>query len=99
MKTIQKIFVKDLCNGTYTNVDGFSLFSEIDNLLSNNSEVLLSFTEIDSVSSSFLNSSIGAVIEKYGLDVFKKDIRITNYTPNIAKILKKYVDSFALHCC
>lgn len=98
MKANQKIFVKDLCGGTYTNVDGFSLFSKIDNLLSNKYEILLSFTGIDSVSSSFLNSSIGSVIEKYGFDVFKNDIRITNYTPTLARILKKYIDNFAFQC-
>lgn len=97
MKNTNNIIVKNVCNGTFTNADGMSLFLTIDSSLKDSNNVLLSFSGINSVSSSFLNSSIGSIIEKYGINVMKDNIKISNFTPTIATILKKYIEQFTVH--
>jgi hypothetical protein len=91
MKTIT-IIVKDITSGTLTNIDGLNLRVAIDASLASGDSVLLSFSGIHTISSSFLNSSLGEIFDKYGNDVLKSRIKITNYTPPLAGAITKYVN-------
>jgi hypothetical protein len=91
MKTIT-IIVKDLTSGTLTNVDGLNLRVAIDSVLASGDSVLLSFNGIHTISSSFLNSSLGEIVDKNGFDVLKSRIKITNYTTPLAGAITKYVN-------
>jgi len=91
MKTIT-IIVKDLTPGTLTNVDGMNLRVAIDEALVSGHSVLLSFNGIHTISSSFLNSSLGEIFDKYGYDVLKSRIKITHYTTQLAGAIIKYVN-------
>jgi hypothetical protein len=90
MKTIT-IIVKDLTPGTLTNVDGLNLRVAIDAALASGDSVLLSFSGIHTISSSFLNSSLGEIVDKYGFDVLNSRIKITHYTTSLAGAVTKYV--------
>jgi len=90
MKT-ETIIVKNITQGTLTNVDGLKLKLAIDAALVKDNIVTLSFSGISSISSSFLNSSLGDIIENYNISILKNRIKITNYTPNLALIIKKYI--------
>ena len=92
MKTT-KIIVKDLSVGTLSNADGVALRIAIDAALSNGDSVIISLEEINTISSSFLNSSIGEIIDSHGFDVLKNKIKITHYTPSLSLIIKKYIDN------
>lgn len=91
MKTIS-IIVKDLTSGTLTNVDGLNLRVAIDAALASGDSVLLSFSGIHTISSSFLNSSLGEIFDKYGYDVLRSRIKITHYTTPLAGAITRYVN-------
>ena len=86
------IVVKDTVSGTSTNSEAFPLFIKMDNELSSGKHVVLSLKSCNPMSSSFLNSSFGSVIEKYGWDFLKGKISIIDYTPTIADTIKTYLD-------
>jgi len=90
MKT-QTIIVNQVTQSTLSNIDGYSLKTRIDNVLTTGSSVLLSFDDVITISSSFLNSSIGELIDQYGFEILKDRVKITNYTPSIAKAIRNYI--------
>lgn len=95
-----KIFVSDIVSSTYSNTDGFSLFLAIDNALKNNDVITISFRDITSLSSSFLNSSFGELYEKYDHAILKKRVLISDYTPSVLNMIKDYItrlQSFSIH--
>ena len=89
MKTT-KISVKDVTNSTLSNSDGVQLQSAIDSALASDDVVYLSFHNVHTISSSFLNSSLGNIIDKYGLNILSK-IKIIDYTSSVASFLKSYI--------
>lgn len=92
MKTIK---VKDITNGTFTNEDGLSVYNAIDSAISEKDSIILSFEGITSLSSSFLNSSFGEIIEKFGFDFLKNKIKITKYTPQLSILIMNYIKSYS----
>ncbi len=88
------IIVKDLVPGTLTNPDTMPLFVTLDKNLASDVGVSLSFQGVTLLSSSFLNSSLGELMDKYGTDILKDKLSITDYTPEVAAIIKQYVASF-----
>ena len=85
-----KISVKDVTKNTLSNSDGVQLQSAIDSALAADDQVSLSFHDVHTISSSFLNSSLGNIIDKYGFDILSK-IKIIDYTSTIATFLKNYI--------
>jgi len=96
MKDSYILNIKDICVSTYTNADGMSLKLAVSNLLNTYDHIVISFHSIDSVSTSFLNSSFGELISDYGIDIFKDRIKVTNYTNSLITTIKKYINSFSL---
>jgi hypothetical protein len=92
MKTIK---VKDITKGTFTNEDGLSVYNAIYSTISENDCIILSFEGITSLSSSFLNSSIGEIIEEFGFDFLKNKIKITKYTPQLSVLIQNYIKSYS----
>ncbi len=89
MKTI-KIIVKDVVPSALSNMDGVQLHAAMDKNLNAGYSVILSFNGINVVSSSFLNSSLGNITDKYGFDILSK-IRLVDYTSTIATYVKNYI--------
>jgi len=98
MKT-EKIIIKDITSGTTSNIDGLTLRIAIDSSLKVGDNVLLSFEGINTISSSFLNSSIGEIVDQHGFDILKDRIKITHYTSSLAKIITKYIDDLRYSEC
>lgn len=88
MKTL---IVNNISNGTSTNSEAFSLYLELQKTARDNNSIILSFTNITFVSSSFLNSSIGQFIDEFGFNYFSKHIKFADCTPELAKRIKDYV--------
>jgi hypothetical protein len=91
--TTNVIVVKDVVKGTSTNAEAVPLYFCIDNILSQNNAVILSLKDCPPLSSSFLNSSIGNIIEKYGFSSLKGKLSISDYTPTIAGIVTSYIEN------
>lgn len=85
-----KVIVKDVTASTLSNSDGVQLQFVIDNSLAEGNSVILSFHDVHTISSSFLNSSLGNIIDKYGFDTLSR-IKIIDYTSSIASFIKKYI--------
>jgi hypothetical protein len=87
--------VSSLTSGTLSNADGFKLLLALkEALLEQPGTVTLDLTGVVSFSSSFLNSSIGALFEDLGVNSFKR-LRLSNYKPAQAKMIKEYMADVA----
>lgn len=87
-----EIQLMDVVSGTSTNADGLALFIFLDEALSQNQKVRLSFLNATPFASSFLNSSFGNLVEKYGIDQFRMSVVITNYSLAQVKKVKEYIE-------
>lgn len=86
------IQLMDVVSGTSTNADGFALFTAIDKYLSQNIKTRLSLDGATPLSTSFLNSSIGSLADKYGVDDMRKKIVFTNLTTPQINTIKRYFE-------
>jgi hypothetical protein len=89
MKT-QKIILKDITNSALSNADGIQLEVVLNQAISDGYSVIISFQGISVMTTSFLNSSLGNLIDKYGIDILS-NIRLVDYTSTIASFIKKYI--------
>jgi dissimilatory sulfite reductase (desulfoviridin) alpha/beta subunit len=71
---------------TSNNEDGLRLFELLEEGYLNDSEVILVVSHFLPLSSSFLNTSIGMFLEKYGFDSFKKKIKIRSNKSQFERI-------------
>lgn len=87
------ILIKDIVKDTFTNASGYNLYLEIVKQLDKTNEnILLSFEGISITSSSFLNSSIGAIVEERGFAILQR-IKPVKVGATQAELLKKYISS------
>ncbi|WP_223653382.1 STAS-like domain-containing protein [Hymenobacter psoromatis] len=83
--------VSTITNGTISNIDGLALLVAVKNALAEfNNAVSIDFQGVIAFSSSFLNSSIGALCEEMGIDVLHR-LRIINCSPAALKQLRTYI--------
>lgn len=71
----------DLVLSTISNTDGEILFRVMDRAIQEGNIIELSFRDATPFSSSFLNSSFGALWEKFGDNTLKGRVRIVNFQP------------------
>lgn len=91
MKTI---VLRDLVAGTSTNVEAIPAFLKLDNVISNNERAIVSFIGVNSMSSSFLNSLFGELIDKYGYERVINSFELKNCTKFNARLLKDYLVNY-----
>lgn len=85
--------LKNFVDNTDTNVEGVKLFCLLDKLISDDVAFVLEVESNMTLSSSFLNSSLGNIIDKYGYNSLKDKLKIkTNKSQfdRISKYIKKY---------
>ncbi|RZK35681.1 MAG: DUF4325 domain-containing protein [Hymenobacter sp.] len=87
--------VLTLTSGTLSNVDGYKLLLALKAALAEQpGPVMLDLAGVISFSSSFLNSSLGALYEELGAASYKR-LRLNNYKPAQLKQLKDYMADVA----
>ncbi len=86
------IHILEVVGDFVTNASGFALYTTLKKALENNDLIHLSFKGISGTSSSFLNSSIGALVDENGISVLQK-IKPTDVSNVQAAVLKKYIAS------
>ena len=86
----KKIIVKDIISSALSNTDGIQLQVAMDQILTDKDNVVISFHGINVMTTSFLNSSIGNLIDKYNIEILSR-IKIVDYTPTMATFLKNYI--------
>lgn len=88
------IQIKDHLDGTMTNIQGDKLFALIKKHFDQGRKVVLSFSEIQGMTSSFLNSSLGALVDEYGIDFLRKKMTLTNYRSSQMNMIKEYLSFY-----
>lgn len=88
------VILKNLVADTSSNRSGLILFNAIENT-DKNDIVILEIDNRMSLSSSFLNSSIGSYIEKYGLKEFKRKVKFKGNKNQFARI-SNYIEKFSM---
>lgn len=76
-----------------SNDDGLKLFIELERQVSTDEEIMLVVANEVAFSSSFLNSSIGLFLEKYGMDTFRKKVKFKG-NKNQFEYLGQYIKNF-----
>ena len=90
--SIPTIRLMDIVSGTSTNAEGLILFNVMNNLLLNNQNVRLSLEGATPFSTSFLNSSIGSLVDKYGIENVRKKLVFSNLTKSQIKKMTNYFE-------
>lgn len=85
------INVMDVVDGTSMNAHAVPLFIEMDKAIQSDKIVVLSLKNAPAFSSSFLNSSVGELVSKYGFDSLKGRLKIVDHTPVLGEIFKNYL--------
>lgn len=83
-----------LTAGTSTNAEGDKLFAALAPYVAKAEVVRLSLADASPMSTSFLNSSFGELIDAYGLAAVRSSLKLVDYLPSHAARIKQYIDSF-----
>lgn len=87
------LVLKELVKNTGSNAEGEVLYSHLEKYLLEKSCVILHVSENESLSSSFLNSSIGYFIEKHGMEKFRKTVKFKGTKTQFER-LKNYIERY-----
>lgn len=87
------LYIKDIVSNTVLNQEGVRLFDAISNSIEED-EIILSLTELEPMSTSFMNSSFGTLIDKYGLETVKNKIKLIDYRPTQARRIQDYFERY-----
>lgn len=88
------LVLNNVVNNTSLNSEGYGLFVRLESYLKDKRQVVLDLRHASAISSSFFNSSFGALIEEYGYSRFKECVKLINVSKSQAQLLKLYFDSF-----
>lgn len=83
------INVLDHVERCYSNADGEVICTLIHPGLSRNEQVVVSFSGVDSVPSSFVNSAFIALLDDVDFETIRKNLRFINSTKQINEMIKK----------
>ena len=94
MKTL---ILKDIVNNSGSNIEGATLFNYLQQAFLNREALLLQIDSDLSLSSSFLNSSIGEFLDNYGLSSFKQTVKFKGSKKQylrLADYIQKYQELY-----
>lgn len=89
----RKIEIRKIVNNTGSNSEGYQLFLQLCNFLEHDETIHLSLKESTPFSTSFLNSSFGLLVEKYGIKKVRDKIKLTDYKLKMAMSIKSYLEN------
>lgn len=93
MKDIKiSIFEQIGSSAAVASEDGENLFERMDHALEKDMLVILDFINIELITSTFLNASVGQLYSKYDSPFLKEHLRVENMPQEDLEILKKVVD-------
>ncbi|HPN70420.1 MAG TPA: DUF4325 domain-containing protein [Saprospiraceae bacterium] len=86
----------DIVGSTITNAGGYQLYVVLSESIKNQEVVDLSMEKATPLSSSFLNSSFGQLIEDFGYSAVKKYVGLSCVKKSDAERIKNYITSLLL---
>ncbi len=93
MKTQTTISLNSIVSNTETNTEGIKLFCVISKAIKDDKLIILEIDSDMALSSSFLNSALGEIIDNYSLDILKSYLKIKSSRTQFDRInsyLTKY---------
>jgi hypothetical protein len=94
-KTKKVIKIKDIVgsNLCISSQDGEKVYLEIANALKDGVSVILSFENIEDLTSAFLNSAVGRLYNhEFEYDTISENLKPENISPDKLRLLKRVVD-------
>jgi|TARA_R110000851_G_scaffold284267_1_gene437828 hypothetical protein len=91
MSNLKILSVIDISKGTTTNLQGDLLLQEISKTLLTEDSLVLSFKDSTPLSSSFLNSSFGELVDQYGKKEVLRKIKVTDLMPSLLSQINTYL--------
>lgn len=88
------LVLTSLTAGTSTNAEGDKLFAALAPYVAKAAVVRLSLADASPMSTSFLNSSFGELIDNFGLAAVRNSLKLVDYLPSHAARIKQYIDGF-----
>lgn len=73
--------------------DGEKIFSLITDALKESRKVHLSFQNVSSLTSAFLNAAVGQLYGKYSEELIRECLRVSDMAPEDRALLKRVVDT------
>lgn len=80
--------VNQIVASCYTNADGAVLYDALASAIDCNRLVTLDFSGVPQVTSSFVNSSLFALFDRYGPDILANKVRIVGVNRQVAGMLR-----------
>ncbi len=94
-KQTMNLSISDIIENGSTKDQGLLLFLALQNQFESGNNVKLSLEFCPPMSSSFLNSSFGSLVDRYGYDLIKEKLTFINVQPSKAKVIKNYLDDIS----
>lgn len=73
---------------------GNIVFFEAKDIVSDGGIIIIDMNKVDSVPTNFLNTSIGALIDLYGIEKTKKSLRFSNILKSQVERIRKYFNDY-----
>ena len=90
---MKHLILKDVVRNSSSNEEGLVLFNILKNAYLSNTKIVLHIDSHLSMSSSFLNTSIGEFLDEYGLDNFKETVKFKGTKLQFER-LKNYINKY-----
>lgn len=89
------IFIRNIVDGCDTNAQGVIVRAVLDSQLRDSNPVVLDFSGIFNVTSSFVNTAFVDFIDDHGFDQFKKLVSLKNVNRQVGSMVTSRVKSVA----
>lgn len=89
---MKSIIINNVIGGSYSSMDGYSLYCILKPYFATGEGLVISMHGFSAMSSSFFNSSFGALIEENGIDKFRNIIKFVDLTNSQARLISRYLE-------
>ena len=86
-----RIKVMDVVDGTATNSGGHSLYLTVKSILISGAKAQLDMRDLTPMSTSFLNSSFGNLVDEFGVEKIKSHVSLSNVKKSDAHRISTYM--------
>lgn len=77
--------------------DGEKIFSQIERAFKQGKNVILSFLNMEIMTSAFLNTAVGKLYGKYSTEEIKEKLKVTDISNDNKALLKRVVDTAKIY--
>ena len=94
MNKIINVSIKDILESKTYAEAGKILFDKIQQILKDENLISIDMKDVESVPTSFMNTSFGDLINIYGIDKVKESLYFKNITNSMIQRIRKYFEDY-----